>query len=151
MPAAGGRGSSSTAVGWWPACAAIALAKPTASTLTTKNAFIQPVLDAACDQFEERVARLVVAERLAPAWPAGWPARSGAMNRNATMNSAPIIARPAGFFLPVDSSASVEIPSKPRKLSTAIDSAAAISGALTVSEFQIGVVLQPHVWAATRR
>ena len=47
------------------------------------------------------------------------------------MNSAMIIARPAGFRRPVDSSASVEMPSKPRKLSTAIDSAAAISGALT--------------------
>ena len=59
------------------------------------------------------------------------------------MNSEPTIARPAGFRFPVDSSASVEIPSKPRKLSTAIDSAAAISGALTSSGFQIGVVLQP--------
>ena len=64
------------------------------------------------------------------------------MNRKATRNSAPIIALPAGLRLPVDSSASVEIPSKPRKLSTAIDSAAAINGALTVSGFQIGVVLQ---------
>ena len=43
----------------------------------------------------------------------------------------------------MDSSASVEIPSKPRKLSTAIDSAAAISGALTTSGFQMGVELQP--------
>jgi hypothetical protein len=34
------------------------------------------------------------------------------------------------------------MPSKPRKLSTAIDSAAAINGALTVSGFQIGVVAQ---------
>ena len=54
-----------------------------------------------------------------------------------------IIARPAGFFRPVDSSASVEIPSKPRKLSTAIDRAAASRGALTVFGSQIGVVLQP--------
>ena len=59
------------------------------------------------------------------------------------MNSEPTMARPAGFCLPVDSSASVEMPSKPRKLSTAIDSAVAISGALTGSGFQIGVVLQP--------
>ena len=48
------------------------------------------------------------------------------MNRDATMNSETTMARPAGFLLPVDSSASVEMPSNPRKLSTAIDSAAAI-------------------------
>src|SRR5882757_10824649 len=65
------------------------------------------------------------------------------MNRDATMNSETTMARPAGFFVPVDSSASVEMPSNPRKLSTAIESAAAMSGALTSSEFQIGVVLQP--------
>src|SRR4029077_14946715 len=59
------------------------------------------------------------------------------------MNSEPNTARHAGFFLPVDSSASVEMPSKPRKLSTAIDNAEAINGALTTSGFQIGVVLQP--------
>jgi hypothetical protein len=54
-----------------------------------------------------------------------------------------IIARPAGFFFPVDSSASVEMPSNPRKLSTAMDRALAIRGAVTVFESQIGSVLQP--------
>jgi len=47
-----------------------------------------------------------------------WP-----MNSTATMSSALTMAVPAAFRPPVASSASVEIPSKPRKLSTAMLSA----------------------------
>lgn len=66
------------------------------------------------------------------------------------MNGEPIMVRPAGFFLPVDSSASVEIPSKPRKLSTAIDSAAAISGARRFPGSR-SVLRSSRRWAASRR
>src|SRR4051812_4392232 len=130
---------SSRLVAAW---AAIALANPTAKTLTTKNAFIQPVLDAASTSLKNALPASSSLNDSRP--PASRLASHVCMtNRNATMNSDTIIARPAGFFLPVDSSARVEIPSKPRKLSTAIDNAAAMRGALTTSEFQIGVVLQP--------
>jgi hypothetical protein len=67
---------------------------------------------------EERIARLVVAERLPAAREQA--GQVWVMNRNATMNSETTMARPARFFLPVDSSANVEMPSNPRKLSTAI-------------------------------
>ena len=113
------------------ACAAIALAKPTAITLTAKNAFIQPVFDAAWTRVKKALpassslnASRPPASRLA--------SQVCATKRKATTNSAMIMARPAGFLRPVDSSASVEMPSKPRKLSTAIDSAVAIRGAVTV-------------------
>ncbi|BBZ75322.1 hypothetical protein MANY_06590 [Mycolicibacterium anyangense] len=124
------------------AWAAIALAKPTARTLTAKNAFIQPVFEAALTRSKNALPTSSSLNEARP--PASRLASQvWAMNRKATMNSEPIIALPAGFFLPVDSSARVEIPSNPRKLSTAIDSAEAIRGALTVPGFQIGVVLQP--------
>src|ERR1700682_467480 len=120
----------------------MALANPTASTLTTKNAFIQPVLDAASTSLKNALPTSSSLNDSRP--PASRLASQVCvMNRNATMNSETTMARPAGFFVPVDSSARVEMPSNPRKLSTAIDNAAAMSGALTVSEFQIGVVLQP--------
>jgi hypothetical protein len=60
--------------------------------------------------------------------------------QKATMNRAMIIALPAALRLPVDSSAMVEMPSKPRKLSTAIDRAPAMSGPLTLAESQSGAV-----------
>ncbi len=132
------------------AWAAIALANPTAITFTAKNAFIQPVFDAASTRVKNALpissslnASRPPASRLA--------SQVWATNRKATTKSAMIIARPAGSCVPVDSSASVEMPSKPRKLSTAIDRAAAIRGALTVLGSQIGVGAPADVGQAADR
>jgi len=58
------------------------------------------------------------------------------MKSTATTSSAMIMARPPDLRSPVDSSAIVEMPSKPRKLSTAIESAVAMSAGLTLSASQ---------------
>ena len=118
------------------------MAKPTAITLTAKNAFIQPVFDAAWTRVKNALpASSSLNDSRPPA--SRLASHVWVTNRNATTNSAMIIARPAGFFRPVDSSASVEMPSKPRKLRTAMDSALAIRGAVTELESQMGRVLQP--------
>src|SRR6218665_635117 len=122
------------------AWAAIALAIPTARTLTIKNAVDQPLSDAALTSRKNALPTSSSAKEARPAASA-LASQVCRMKQKATITRPIIIAMPAEFRLPVDSSAIVEMPSKPSKLRTAIESAGARSGPVILAGSQTGCVV----------